>query len=181
MSDKAEKSMKVNVELAYSFLRGMRGLNRPGQLDKPVIFNDVYGYIIGSPNIDRSLVEKEIEGNTKLKAMVKEILSKERVFFLSRLVAAHSTEAVEQRTGEGFVLKIRESKADSDQYYLILEVDILSYQKDHSRVVLHAHTDEKSASGVFPALQEGKSQIIVEKDNKLLTLLKNSDPEISIV
>jgi len=181
MNDKADQSTKVTVELAYSLLRGMRGLSSPGQVEKPVIFNDLYGYILGSPNIDRSMVEKELESNVKLKAICAEILSRERTFFASRLVAAQSTEVLDQRTGEGFVLKIRESKADPNQYYLILEVDILSYQKEHSRVVLHAYTDEQSGSCVFPALQDGKSQIIMEKDNKLLKLLRDSDPEISIV
>ncbi len=181
MNDKTEKPEQLSVECAYSLLRGMRALNKPTLTTKAVIFNDLYLYVMGSDRVDRSAVEQVLEGNEKLKSVYEKMLYGERLFYTQRLVAAESNEHIDQRSGEGFVLKIRESKADSNQYYLILEVDPLLYRKAKRTVVLHACTDKVTSSCVFPALYDGKTQLIVSKGDKLLTLLRESDPEISIV
>ena len=68
----------------------------------------------------------------------------------------------------------------NQEHPLIIELpETIKVDKDKS-LVLHANTETQTQRTVFPAIHDGRSRIIINKEDPLFALLQDHDVEIDI-
>ena len=145
------------------------------------MFADVLHYVVGSSAIDVTKVGNAINSDLKLRRIYKQLLGQNRVAFGPREAHAQGEEEIALRNGEGFCIKLKVSKANAKQVYVILTVEQPEQFKSDKAIALHVTSEQTQFRLDFPALVDGKSQSIVASDDERLTALKNINTELSLV
>jgi len=178
MSEKDQAILK-----AYGVLNALHAVNthQPEGVKKPVLINDILAYIQGRTTSGTKRVEVALNNDLTVRRQYKQLLRVKQVEHIAKPRAAHSDDVFEKRIGEqGVLLKLKQSKGNDEQYYLIIELpDAISVQSDKP-LVLHANTESQTQRAVFPPVHDGRSQIILNKNDVLFSLLQDHDVEIDI-
>jgi len=176
-----DKSRPVSAEVKFALLNGLRGVSEHSDVQRPVLFGDLLQYLHGNPSIDRDKIQHALRQDIGLANQYRDLLSQRRRLFAPKLVAAASSQATNERSGSGFRVLVRPSKADEQQCYVILEVAALAAVEDGAALTLHVLHNQDTAAVTFPGLHDGRSQVIVDRSDALLQLLAQGDAEISIL
>ncbi len=184
MNPKKSESSNKHILHAYGVLTGMQGFENAPRADvtnKPILINDLLAYVSGRQNELTPLVEQALNQNLAVRRQYKQLLQLNNVSHIAKPRAAHSDEIFEKRIGEhGVLLKLKKSKAQTNQYYLILEIPEALAIESGRNLVLHANTNTLTQRCVFPPLHDNRAQVILDENNPILALFQDHDVEIDI-
>jgi len=152
---------------------------------KPILINDVLAYVQGRTTLNTKRVELQLCCDLSVRRQYQQLLKLNCVEHISKPRAAHSENLFDKRIGEqGVSLKLKQSKGDANQFYLIIELpdnllEHLSVEPGKT-LVLHANTLSQTQRLVFPPLHDARTHVIIKKDEPLFALLQDHDVEIDI-
>jgi len=168
---------------AYGVLTALSAIKNTTFTDsqKPVLINDVLAYVKGRTTKHTERVELQLTTNLNIRRQYQQLLKLNRVEHIAKPRAAHSDGVFEIRVGEhGVLLKLKQSKGNANQFYLIIEMSESVNVEANKVLVLHANTTTQTQRAVFPPLHDVRSQMIIQKDELLFALLQDHDVEIDI-
>lgn len=144
-----------------------------------ILINDIMAYVNGETNQKTALVQKALTEDLTIRRQYMQLVKQNELEHIAKPRAAHSNEIFEKRVGDqGVVLKLKQSKGNASQYYLIVEFPASMDSNSGKSIVLHANTDRQTQRAVFPPLHDGRTQIILDKAEPLFRLLQDHDVEI---
>lgn len=164
------------VEQAFVLLRAESGYLsewRPSAVTASHILN----YARGAFLANQAQVEHAIANDLRWRQLYSKALKTGRFSYAPK-VAAASDGQLSERQGDGYSLRWRSSRAEAGQVYLMLSVDAEQEYEGGSELVLHVLTEHQAARCSFPALHDGRSQVVIESQDLLLALLTNKDAEL---
>lgn len=169
-----------NLEQVFVALKALQGLAQGGAV-RPVLYSEVYHFVCASNADDCSRIETALKSDMRVRRLLREIVDKRRVATLPRAAMAQDTTTVEQRVGDGFILKFRPSHAKENQVYVVLEIQSSLGISDGQAFTLIA-VDESSFSRLnFPPVADGRSQTILLKSDERLKMLRNPELELNLI
>lgn len=185
----AKSSLSEQVFVA---LQAKKALRQPLTNTKPVMFADIVAYVMGkSENADD--VHQAINSDLSKRYIYKEVLNQSRFAVGLREAHAKSTGEIELRRGQGFTIKLKTSRANAQQCYVILVLDetLLDGNKTSQllsdtdkSIVLHIcgefNHEHRHQRLQFPPLFDGKSQLMITADDERLLMLKDINNELSL-
>ncbi|MCW9035531.1 MAG: hypothetical protein OQJ97_15030 [Rhodospirillales bacterium] len=162
----------TQAQQKFSQLMVTRTLLESEKLSQGVSASRLYAYANGSLLYPQSDLDKALGQNLSLRRTYKSMVSKVASFYLPESLAA-SSDALPTREGEGCRISLKKSRAEPDQIYIIVE---LTKERDaHAEVLVVCGEDDLLAQIALPTPRNGVSQVIVEKNSEILTLL--ADPK----
>ncbi len=132
----------------------------------------LYAYANGNIAYPQSDLDKALGQNISLRRVYKTMISKAANYKLPEALAA-SSDALPTREGEGCRIRLQESRAEPNQVYIIVELTRDRDGKAETLVV--CGQEDQLAQIALPSPRNGISQVIVEKESEILTLL--ADPK----
>ena len=172
------------TEQVFTALQTKRALGRTISGEKPVMFADIVRYVMGNDD-QEGVVYQAICNDLSKRRMYQQALNQSRFAFGKQEAHAQSAGEIELRQGEGFTIKLKFSRANANQCYVILLLDESLLSKsvlaDPDRaIILHISDTEQHKRLQFPPLLDGKSQLMMLADDERLILLKNINTELSL-
>lgn len=169
--DRAWKDMshaeREAAEQAFGMLSQYDSLTRAMYEDDGGVslgFADIYHYAT-DPQADLDPVQRRLLArDAKLQDALDRLLAKNTIYQFPRVAAASSGDVTE-REGDGFKVKLKESRADAGQVYIILTLDDHIEAQPASLVV-------KGEGGLY------LKQSLPEIDGGVVQMLEPSDAEI---
>jgi hypothetical protein len=178
LSKKDEQILK-----AYGVLTAISAVEShdPVACKTPILINEILAYVQGSNNAASQRVQIALANDLMVRRQYMQLLKLNQLEHIAKPRAAHTEAVFAVRVGEhGVILKMKQSKGDAQQFYLIIELpETIKVDKDKS-LVLHANTETQTQRTVFPAIHDGRSRIIINKEDPLFALLQDHDVEIDI-
>ncbi|OUS13112.1 hypothetical protein A9Q89_03705 [Gammaproteobacteria bacterium 53_120_T64] len=165
------------------------GLERAqGLKDSPVspsiLASTLLNYL-GQPQPTRNFsIERALQTDPGLQQLAQDYLKRNALARLGRRRAAD--EGMDAASGErrqsGLCLKWRTSRADAQQFYLILELSAPLAVSDGEPYSLYLQSTESGLHRLdFPALQNGCSQLIRSHDDPAVIALRHNDTQLSLI
>jgi hypothetical protein len=168
------------LEQVFVALKGLQGLAQGGAR-RPVLYSEVYHYVHGSHAGDSNRVEMALKSDMRVRRLFRQIVDKQRVATSPSAAVAQDTTTIEQRVGDGFILKFRPSHAKGDQVYVVLEIQASLGISDGQAFSLIA-VNESSASRInFPPVVDGRTQAILLESDERLKMLRNPELELNLI
>lgn len=175
-------------EQVFVALQAKKALKQPLAGQKPVLFADIVGYVMGkSDNADG--IHQAINSDLSKRRIYQQVLNQSRFAVGLREAHAKSAGEIELRRGNGFVVKLKTSKANAQQCYVILILDdtLLDDAKTShlindadKSIVLHISGEQSHQRLQFPPLFDGKSQLMITVDDERLLMLKDINNDLSL-
>ena len=166
-------------EQVFVALQAKKALKQPLTNAKPLLFADIVRYVMGkSDNADD--VRRAINSDLSKRRMYQQVLNQSRFAVGLREAHAKSIGEVELRRGEGFVVKLKVSKANAQQCYLILVLDETLESREDKSVMLHIESEDSHCAIQFPPIFENKSQLVMATDDEALLMLKDINNQLSL-
>ena len=109
-----------------------------------------------------------IDGNAAARAFYRRALAQSAIFALPEARAASSGQ-IAGRHGEGCHIRVEQSRAEPDQYFVVVEIAKDATVKPASLIV--CDTDDRCRRFPLPAVRDGIAQIIADGDSDLLRLI----------
>ena len=94
---------------------------------------------------------------------------------------AQDTAELEMRIGAGFRLLFRQSRADKEHVYVVLEMDSTLQTSEGAKLLLIAQSDTLLARVPFAEVSGGRCQIILRKDDDQLKAIQNPNATLSLL
>jgi len=172
------------VGAAYSALvKGPRHDKK--QSNSPLLFNDIVQLIKGNSQthiVNRSpQIIKKINEDVNLRGIYL-MLIKQLTFAHSGLqVAASSGESLVERVTEQFSVKFKRDKKQPSQVYVILTIN---HPADHHLIdtlAVHITNNEQVDCLYFPAIDDGRSQLLMEDEDKYFKLLVDPNSALYLI
>lgn len=148
--------------------------------NRPVTFADILHYVLGNHHIDVDRVSRAINSDLSQRRLYQKLLNENRLAFGPREAHAQDNQVIALRRGQGFEIKLRISRTRTEQVYVILQVEYPDKFAANKALVLHICGDDGQSRLDFPALVEGKSQLIMLQDDARLAALR-ADTELSLL
>lgn len=167
-------------ENAFIALEAKKGL-AAGAIERPVLFADVALYIAGHKHSNTHRIEAAIRADLRVRKLFKLLLEEQRRSFTPRQALAMGTEEISDRSCRGFELKLRASRAATEQVYVVLEIWSELQKDDDSAAVLLLERENVFCRLVFPAIQDGRTQTILPSASKTLAMLRDANTALSLI
>jgi hypothetical protein len=164
----------------FALQRGLEGMAQVSAEDTPVLYNDIFKYVLGVDSGNDSKIEASLACDLGVRRIYLDLLKERRKFYMPRAAAAASNEIIKERDSENFYIKLVSSRSQTSQFYVILILKSLHLAEDGSELVLHVTNKDKCARCNFPPLQDGRTQVVVDEKDCLYDLLTAMDAEIYI-
>lgn len=170
-------------EEAYVLAKGIQGFQQTSSAPKPILFNDIYQYVMGHISGDQQAqrVEKAIGSNITLRRHYNQLLNASSKLTMSEAVEASSDDEINERSCEGFTLKIRHSNTDEQQAYVIIELDKHTPFENSESLTIHVCSADEVASEKFPAPHDLKAHIMLSKESQFVRLIRTGNTKISLL
>lgn len=154
--------------------RGWREEDREARLT----FADLYHYVT-EPFADLSLGQRQaLAKDAKLGQALDRLLAKNSVYHFPR-VAAASSGVVTEREGDGFKVKLKESRADAGQVYIIL---ILEDHVTETPKGLAAKTAEGDyVKLMLSDIEGGVAQMLEAEESDIVRALRDVKTELYLL
>lgn len=175
-------------EQLFVALQAKKALKQPSTNPKPVLFADIVAYVMGkSDNADG--VYQAINSDLSNRRIYQQVLNQSRFAVGLREAHAKSTGEIELRRGEGFAIKLKTSKANSQHCYVILVLDdtllngnqMSNLLNDPDKaIILHISGEQAHQRLQLPPLFDGKTQLMMMADDERLLMLKDINNELSL-
>lgn len=164
---------------ALDHLRSVEGDPTPGP--RPVLFADLVAYVRGHDTPGWQGAEAALRQDDRLRRQFEAILARTRRAHIPTLVAAMDDGPIQERRGDRFSIKMRASKAQVDQSYVLLTVEPAVGMADGVRPVLLVAGPRGLRRLSFPPLQSGQAQLIYPSDSPVLAELRDADATLSLI
>jgi hypothetical protein len=162
------------VGAAYNALvKGPR--HNKNETNSPLLFNDIVQLIKGNSQahiVERSpKLIKSINADVNLRKIYLQLI-KQLTFAQSGLqVAASSGESLVERVTEQFSVKFKRDKTQPSQVYVILTINHPAEHHLTDTLAVHITNNEQVDCLYFPAIADGRSQLLMEDEDKQFKLL----------
>ncbi len=146
-----------------------------GNGDRPAIgFADLYRYATDPDYQPKPELVRAVSDNLDLRRDFEALLRNTALVRLPQ-VAAASSGAIQTREAEGCRLAFRESRADSDQLYVIIELTDKAAQPSSLFVCGDGQLVQKIS---LPTPRDGRVQLLLDAGSDLVAALRNIDSEV---
>jgi hypothetical protein len=176
--DSLNKDQKARAEETFDALSTLNELRMhlapTGNHSRRISFDDLYKYVTGTRQLDQTELSLALSQDKKLSAGFDRLLHIEALYYMPQAAAASSDEITE-REGEGFVIRLKPSRATPDQIYIIIEFKNLD-AKHPSRLFIMPVSGKCSKLD----LSEGSNnvlQIVAESSSDLVINLRDPGTE----
>lgn len=144
---------------------------------RDVGFADLYAYATEPDHLMDEHLRRALELDARLRGDLDRILENTAVYRFPRVAAASAGE-IDRREGEGFTIRLRRSRAEEGQTYVIIEVREAGREAPSTLFVCGAG----HAYGKFPLppAQDGVIQLLSESDSDLVKALRDVHTEVFI-
>lgn len=142
-----------------------------------VAFSDLYAFATQPGRAMDESMRRALARDSRLREGLERILDKTAVYHFPR-VAAASAGAVESRDGEGFTIRLRISRAENTQTYVMIE--IADGRDETPNTLIVRGPDGDYGKYPLPAAQDGVIQILADTDSDLVQALRDVDTEVFI-
>ncbi len=173
----AQKAAAGQVFDALSTLDALTAKDETASEAKGVGFSELYAFATDPQRAMDNRLRTALSGNADLRRDMDRILDKTALYHFP-LVAAASSGEVEERDGEGFKIKLRTSRAESSQTYVMIELDETNTSRPSTLFVRNSENDYEKYP--LPELQGGVIQLLVESDSDLVKALRDVHTEVFI-
>jgi hypothetical protein len=158
------------AEALFIALDTLDQISRPDpDLPRKIGFNELYAYANDPDHSPASDLIAALSTNLDLRRDLKRLLDKQALAHLPRLAAASSGEVTE-REGDGFTLRLKPSKAQEDQVYLLIQTQD---RDDSPRLLFVEDEDATLHRLVIDDFLEGEAQILLNLQDGILKALRN--------
>lgn len=167
----------VNPTIPSSVLDSQTHMHTPSRM---VTYNDMVKSIIGSGDIDRTWLMKEVNKTLTSRRAYRALLKRLSFSYSGLQVAASSDNGFSSRSNAYFTIDFKRDKTFNEQVYVLLS--IVNPLARHLNTPIELHIIDKDHVGQlhFSALIDGKSQQLLEVNDQLMESLLNSDSELFI-
>lgn len=171
-------------EQVFVTLQAKKALKKPLTEAKPVLFADIVGYVMGKSD-KADDVHRAINSDLSKRRIYQQVLNQSRFAVGLREAHAKSSGEIELRSGHGFTIKLKTSKANIQQCYVILVLDETLLARDEVQdadkaIILHITGEQGHQRLQFAPLFDGKSQLMIATDDERLLMLKDINNELSL-
>lgn len=167
------------TESMFVALKMLQGVHQH-QAQAPVLMSDILHYLQGGEQRVQD-IEQSIKTDLRARQQYRMLLDQMRVASATREALAQDVAELDVRQGDGFRILFRQSRADSGQTYVILELDTHSRLQQNVDYMLLAEDETTVVRLLFVAPSGGRSQTILPTDDSQLATLKNPDVELSLI
>lgn len=144
-------------------------------VERPVLLADIVDYSRGG-EAHTSKVEQALTHNLEVRRQLKRLVAAQTLAQIPpAAVAQDSTDMLNERLGQGFRLKFRQSQAAAAPVYVILELEERLQPVDGYKHVLMTSGAEVPIRLCFPPLLDGRAQVILAEDDPRLQILRHPD------
>jgi hypothetical protein len=158
--------------VVFDAIQSLRG--RENVSNGPITVQELYSYI--DENEDReNRVEEELGRSLELSRDLRLLLERATNYSIPQ-VAAASSEIVEERLGEGCIIRIRPSTAEPLQTYILIE--LVGNQPVVPRALFVCQPNGQCTKFSLTYPKENIIQLLVENGSPLLMNLQDLDTEI---
>lgn len=169
---------KAAVAVA-SYLQSRAALSGAVPARTAVLPWQISRYVGGDPDLDVPTLKQALRQDLALYRLYRDLLATRASGVSPRQATAQSHQASPRRTGEGFVLEFRTSRANAGQVYVTL---VLEHEREDGAIVqLHVLAADDLLRLEFPPLVGKHSQRLFSSDSAELALLRRSDSEVVLV
>lgn len=179
MSGKQPNDRDIPQESAFIALKALQGLN-VGAGQGQVLLADIFNYVSGGTDRDQR-VATAMKTNLNVRRQLQQVLQQQRLSVAPAEALAQDTSELPMRTGKGFRILFRRSRADLDQVYLVLEVEPNLEINEGEDVLIIAEGELAVARLQFYSISNGRSQTILRTGDEKLDLIKNSNNPLSLL
>ena len=167
------------IVIGHAVASAMRGMHVQENIEKPIIYTNIFQYITGVESSDSVRVANALKTDLTLRRLYTNLLKKNTRFHLPQAAAAASQNYIAERDADEFNIRIVAAKV-RPQHYIIVSVKHPDLMADGTELVLHVIEGDNNARCHFPPLQDGSTQLVVDNDDILLTLMTSLSAEIFI-
>jgi hypothetical protein len=156
----------------FDAMQSMRG--REVVSNGPITVQELYSYIAENEDPENR-VEGELGRSLQLSRDFRLLLKRATNYSIPQ-VAAASSAIVQERLGEGCVIRVRSSTAEPLQTYILIE--LVGNQPVIPRALFVCQPDGQCTKFSLPHSKENIIQLLVENGSPLLMSLQDLDTEI---
>jgi len=146
-----------------------------GPGERQVGFADIYAYVNepGCPMSPR--LSEAFEADVRLRDDLLRLLAKTAGYRCPRSAAA-GTKVLESRHGQGFTIRLRPSRAEPSQVYVVIE--LLDRRAEAPKSLFIAEHREGLLKHALPEARGGTVQLLAETESDLIRALRNPSSEV---
>jgi hypothetical protein len=177
--ERLDKDQKTRVEKTLESLLTLDDLwahLKPTEdRSRRIGFDDLYKYVNGMRKLDQMELNQALSKDKKLAAGFDRLLHNEALYYLPQAAAASNGE-IDEREGEGFVIRLKPSRATPDQIYVMIEFENPGAELP-SNLFLIPVSGECSRLDL-PEGSSGTVQIVAEASSDLIKNLRDPGTEV---
>ncbi|MGJ8691266.1 MAG: hypothetical protein ACSHW0_02150 [Thalassotalea sp.] len=145
---------------------------------RAVTFNDMVKSLQGFANIDKAWLMQQINQNLAYRRAY-QLLLKQLTFSYSPKQAAASTfEEFPKRANDYFSISFKRDKTFHHQVYVLLSINHPLSRHISDNLELHICNDDNVNVLSFPPLSQGRTQTLLETEDKVFKSLLNNNSEL---
>ena len=138
-------------------------------------FGDIYAYV-NEPYCDMSApLRQALEADKRLRDDLMRLLAKTAGYRCPRSAAA-GTKALESRQGQGFAIRLRPSRAEPTQVYVVIE--LLDPGAQAPKALFIARHPDGLLKQALPDVRGGTVQLLAEVESDLIRALRDPGSEV---
>ena len=146
-----------------------------GSGERRVGFGDVYAYVTEPGRPMSTQLREAIEADARLRGDLLRLLAKTAGYRCPRSAAA-GTKVLESRHGQGFAIRLRPSRAEPSQVYVVIE--LLDPVAEAPKALFIAQHPEGLLKQALPDVRGGTVQLLAEVESDLIRALRNPRSEV---
>ena len=150
-------------------------LNDAGERPRRVGFSDLYAYATGPDSLMDDALRQALDENARLREDLHCLLGKVSIYHFGR-VAAASSGAVENREGDGFRIRLKQSRSVDTQTYVIIE--LAEGQAAAPTTLFVGNPEGQYVKKALPEAQDRTIQLLVESNSELVAALRDVSMEV---
>ena len=157
-----------------NFDRIQRAMQAPAGSARPG-FAELYHFATDPGAVMTDQLQTELADNPRLREDLDRLLDRTSVYHFPR-VAAASSGNIDSREGDGFKLRLKESRADASQLYVILDLGEYGEEDPVALVI-------KDEAGLYqkhplPVPVNGMIQLVTDEESDLVKALRDVKTEL---
>lgn len=161
---------------AFCALDGLEDALRPREAGaRQAGFSTLYAYVADPDRPMSPALRRALASNTRLRADLDRLLGKAALFHGPRKAAA-STGSESSRRGTGFTIRLRASRAEPSQIFVV--IDVLDLSAGSPRTLFVSGPRDRVVKQVLPEADGGTIQLLAEADSDLVQALDDPKSEV---
>jgi hypothetical protein len=161
---------------ALSTLDELAAANSAGESGERLVgFGDIYAYVNEPGRAMSASLREALEADARLRDALMRLLAKTAGYRCPRSAAA-GTKALENRQGQGFAIRLRASRAEPSQVYVMIE--LLDPGAEAPKALFIAQHPDGLLKQALPEARGGTVQLLAEVESDLIRALRDPGSEV---